>query len=71
MCYLTGKANIPPSGAPKRAPKNVPAERIDTTSDWVDDEMPYASGFEAVGIGLPNVWVQSLMAMIPLMMPVS
>jgi len=31
--------NIPPTGAPARAPQKVPADKVETTKDSVEEEM--------------------------------
>ena len=35
----SGWMNIPPTGAPARAPKKVPADKLETTNDSVEEEM--------------------------------
>ena len=35
----SGWMGIPPTGAPARAPQKVPADRLETTKDSVEEEM--------------------------------
>ena len=56
-------------GAPRSAPVNVPADKIDTTSDC--SLVVIANPVGAVESGCPNVRSQSFMAWMPLMIPVS
>ncbi len=61
--------NIPATGAPSSAPKKVPAERMETTRDSVDEEMAY--GLVESPVGWPKVMSQSGISLTPLITPVS
>jgi hypothetical protein len=56
------------AGAAKRAPKNVPADKMETTRDCSDEVMAHTP---VVGLGLPKTHNQLFMVWIPEMTPVS
>jgi hypothetical protein len=60
---------ISATGAPRRAPKKVPADRIETTRDCREEVMVH--GAVALEAAEPKVQSQSFIPMMPLITPVS
>lgn len=61
----------PAAGAAIRAPKKVPAERMETTSDSEDEEMAYPVTCLGSVETKPNCLSQAFISLIPLITPVS
>ena len=61
----------PAAGAAQRAPKKVPAERMETTSDSEDEEIAYPVTCLGSVEGKPNCLSHDFISLIPLITPVS